>query len=75
MFLNNYHYILLNCTLALLYQCILHYLFENYLFGYAASKWRTIFKYYFLSILFAPAPAPALLLMAIFHLTSIYASL
>ena len=29
----------------------------------------------FLFILFAAAPAPALLLIAIFHLTSIYASL
>ena len=30
--LNNYRYILLSCTLALLYQCILHCQFGYYLF-------------------------------------------
>ena len=42
--------------------------------SYAASKWETIFKYYFF-IPITTAPEPALLLTVIFPLASIYASL
>ena len=38
MFSNNYHYIQLNYTLALQHLCVLHYLFEYYLF-HLCSLW------------------------------------
>ena len=55
MFLNNYHYILLNYTLVLvlnvlniIYLCTLSFI-------YKISKWSTTLKYYFFSQLFVAA--------------------
>ena len=55
MFLNNYHYILLNYTLVLvlnvlniIYLCTLSFI-------YTISKWSTTLKYYFFSQLFVAA--------------------
>ena len=45
MFLNDYHYILLSYTLALLHQYHIIYLRIVYS-AYAINKWNIIFKYY-----------------------------
>ena len=70
MFLNNYHFILLNSTLALLYQCILHYLYLLFILLIQLVNGAQILNITFLLVLFASAPAAAVLLTAIFPLTS-----
>ena len=52
----------------IIYVCIIY-------FGCATSKWSTIFKYYFLLVLFTAAPESAGFGTVIVPLTSMYASL
>ena len=70
MFLNNYHNILLSCTLALLYQCILHYLFGFILLMQLVNG-AQFFFFFFLLVLFAAGAPTAVLLTVIFSLTCI----
>ena len=44
-------------------------------FGYATIKWSTIFKYYFLLVLYTAAPSAAVFETVIVPLTGMYASL
>ena len=70
MFLNNYHNILLSCTLALLYQCILHYLFGFILLMQLVNGAQFL-NITFLLVLFAAGAPTAVLLTVIFSLTCI----
>ena len=72
--MNNYRYILLSYTLALLHQYIQYYILGYYLFCSLVNG-AQVLNITFLLILFAAAPAVAVLLTDIFPLTSIYASL
>ena len=71
MFLNDYRYILLSYTWALIYQYIQYYLFGYYLLHVQLVKEAQFLNITFSGVLFAAAPAEAVLLTVIFPLTSI----
>ena len=59
MWFSNYHCFVINYELALLYQCLWHWLLVYCLFAYGASRWGAIFWYYFFFSLFTDAGAAA----------------
>ena len=70
MFLDNYHYIMSNNTLASQHLDQLHIIY----FAYAVIEWSTIFKYNFHILLYPLASATAVFETDIVPLTRMYAS-